>query len=130
VIYTLGSTGKPKGVMIPHLGLVNYLHWGVRAYGVSQGTGSLVHSCLSFDLTITGLLAPWLVGQRVVLLPEAEGVETLAAALQAGEGYSLVKLTPAHLTLLSQLIPAAEAPGRVQTLVIGGEALMEEALAF
>ena len=58
VIYTSGSTGKPKGAMINHLGLANYLSWCAKAYAVPQGVGAPVHSSISFDLTITALLAP------------------------------------------------------------------------
>ena len=34
-----------------------------------------------------------------------------------------LKVTPAHLEVLSQWLPAGEAGGRARTLVIGGEAL-------
>ncbi len=70
VIYTSGSTGRPKGVMISHQGLVNYLNWCTREYAVAEGKGTLVHSPLGFDLTVTSLLSPLLAGQRVILLAE------------------------------------------------------------
>ncbi|HEY0083192.1 MAG TPA: condensation domain-containing protein, partial [Pyrinomonadaceae bacterium] len=35
VIYTSGSTGLPKGAMITHRGLVNYLNWCMREYGLA-----------------------------------------------------------------------------------------------
>src|SRR5262249_29674695 len=60
VIYTSGSTGQPKGVMVPHRGVVNYLHWCTRSYRVEEGSGSAVHSPLTFDLTVTSLWAPLL----------------------------------------------------------------------
>ncbi|AUX29427.1 MULTISPECIES: non-ribosomal peptide synthase/polyketide synthase [Sorangium] len=129
VMYTSGSTGKPKGVMIPHRGLVNYLCWAIDAYRVSEGTGALVHSSLAFDLTITGLLAPLLVGGRVVLVAETHP-QALADALRRERDLTLVKLTPAHLTVLGQLLPAELAAGRARALVIGGEALTYEQLAF
>src|SRR5258705_14019686 len=63
VIYTSGSTGRPKGAMIHHLGLANYLSWCARAYAVQDGQGAPVHSSISFDLTITALLAPLIAGR-------------------------------------------------------------------
>ncbi|WP_437667767.1 amino acid adenylation domain-containing protein [Sorangium sp. So ce1182] len=130
VIYTSGSTGTPKGVMIPHRGLVNYLWWCARAYDVAGGQGAPVHSSLSFDLTITGLFSPLLVGRPVVLMPEQGGVEALVEVLEGHEDFSLVKITPAHLELLQRLLPRERAAGRARALIIGGEALSWEALAF
>jgi len=129
VIYTSGSTGKPKGTLIPHRGLVNYLSWCIQAYAVEQGEGAIVHSSLSFDATITGLFAPLLVGCQVRLLPEI-GIEALSNALQSSANYSLVKITPAHLELLSQQIPPQSAAGCTKAFIIGGENLAAEQIAF
>src|SRR6185503_413693 len=123
LLYTSGSTGHPKAVMVTHQGLSNYLAWCVRAYPLASGFGTLVHSPLTFDLTLTSLLAPLLVGQRVELLPEGATIDALSNALRDGAGYSLVKLTPAHVALLRQLLPASAAAGSTQALIIGGEAL-------
>jgi amino acid adenylation domain-containing protein len=130
VIYTSGSTGTPKGVMIQHQGLVNYLSWCVEAYRVSEGNGGLVHSPLGFDLTVTSLYAPLLAGCCVTLVAEQGGLDTLSEAVGRGAGYSLLKLTPAHLQALGQLLPAANAPSQTACLVVGGEALYGEQLAF
>src|SRR5262249_23432694 len=94
VIYTSGSTGKPKGVMLRHRSLANYLLWAVDYYPLGADCGAPVHSSLSFDLTITSLITPLLVGGYVHLLPTANEIEALADALNERPGYSLVKLTP------------------------------------
>ncbi|MEH2082675.1 MAG: amino acid adenylation domain-containing protein [Nostoc sp.] len=130
VIYTSGSTGKPKGTLIPHRGLVNYLSWCMQAYTVEQGTGTLVHSPLGFDLTITSLFSPLLVGCQVKLLPENQGIETLYTALSQSSNLSLVKLTPAHLELLGQQFSPQEATGRTRAFIIGGENLLAQNIAF
>jgi amino acid adenylation domain-containing protein len=130
LIYTSGSTGRPKGVMIHHRGLVNYLTWAVAAYEMERGTGAPVQSSVAFDLTVTSLLGSLVAGRRAVLLPERDGVETLGEALRASENFSLVKITPAHLLLLGQQLPPEAAPGRTRVMVIGGEALTPEAVAF
>jgi amino acid adenylation domain-containing protein len=131
VIYTSGSTGKPKGVMIPHQGLVNYLAgWCAQTYPVETGDGAPVHSSISFDLTITGLFAPLLVGRAVYLLPNDLGVDALGTALQSGVNFSLVKLTPAHLELLNQQLSPEVAAGRTHAFIIGGENLLAESITF
>jgi len=130
VIYTSGSTGTPKGVLIQHQGLVNYLSWAVEAYRVAEGNGALVHSPLGFDLTVTGLYSPLLTGRCVTLLADKGGIDTLGEAVGSGVGYSLLKLTPAHLQALGQLLPADNAQAQTACLVVGGEALYGEQLGF
>ena len=130
VIYTSGSTGRPKGVMVTRRGLLNYLAWSARAYPVEEGRGAPVHSPLGFDLTVTALFPPLLAGRRVSLVAEGHGVEGLLASLREGGGWSLVKLTPAHLDALGGLAPEGEdVSGWTRALVVGGEALFSEAVA-
>ncbi|HKR11123.1 MAG TPA: amino acid adenylation domain-containing protein [Pyrinomonadaceae bacterium] len=130
VIYTSGSTGRPKGVMISHRGLVNYLSWCTREYAVAEGNGTLVHSPLGFDLTVTSLISPLLAGQRVILLAEQPEIESLRKTLRAGADFSLVKITPAHLEILSHTTPAGRVQEWAGALVIGGDALFGENLSF
>jgi non-ribosomal peptide synthetase component F len=81
VIYTSGSTGRPKGAMIVHSGLVNYLWWAIRAYGVEPGRSAPVHTSISFDLTVTSLFTPLLAGGTVELLAEDVGAHIMLEAL-------------------------------------------------
>ncbi|WP_342381799.1 non-ribosomal peptide synthase/polyketide synthase [Myxococcus stipitatus] len=130
LIYTSGSTGRPKGVMVEHRGVVNYLTWALRAYGLTEGGGSPVHSPLSFDLTVTSLVAPLVAGRPVVLVPEEAGIEGLGEALLTGGPYGLVKLTPTHLRMLAAQLGPDAARGHTRAFVIGGEALTAEGIAF
>ena len=130
VIYTSGSTGRPKGAMIHHQGLANYLGWCTRAYAVDEGQGAPVHSSISFDLTITALLAPLIAGRRVDLLDEDLGVEQLSEALRRSRDYSLVKITPAHLRWLGDQLDPHDAGGRTRAFVVGGEQLTAEHVDF
>ncbi len=130
VIYTSGSTGKPKGTLIPHQGLVNYLSWCTQAYKVEQGAGTIVHSPLGFDLTITSLFSPLLVGNQVEILSEDQGFETLSNSLRHHSNLSLVKITPAHLELLNQQISPKQAANRTRAFIIGGDNLLAENVAF
>lgn len=123
VIYTSGSTGRPKGTLVPHRSLVNYLTWCSTVYFTHEGRGSPVFSSLSFDLTMTALLAPLLSGRTVHLMPEASGTESLLAAFGGHVKYDFVKMTPTHLTLLRQRLSIAEVARHTDILVLGGESL-------
>jgi amino acid adenylation domain-containing protein/non-ribosomal peptide synthase protein (TIGR01720 family) len=122
-LYTSGSTGKPKGALIPHRGLVNYLSWCTKAYDVESSAGTAVHSSIGFDATITALFPPLLVGRSVELVREGEGVDGLCEAMERSEGFSLIKITPAHLSLLNEAIAESNLAAKARLLVIGGDAL-------
>lgn len=130
VMYTSGSTGDPTGISIHHQALVNYLHWAVKAYEVANGHGAPVHSSISFDLTITALFTPLLVGRTVHLLPDSQGGVALGEFLKNSENCSLIKLTPAHLETLSWQLAPEEVKGRTRVVVIGGEQLLAEQVQF
>jgi len=128
VIYTSGSTGRPKGVLITHGGLINYLTWAMDTYA-KQGHGAPVHSSLAFDLTVTSMYVPLLSGKRVALVAESMGVDALVEAMRTSPGYSLTKITPAHLQLLGMEAQAGGADAWNHVFVIGGEALTYENIA-
>jgi amino acid adenylation domain-containing protein len=125
VIYTSGSTGRPKGVQISQGNLSQYLGYCRRAYQGEEGLDALVHSSLSFDLTVTGMFSPWTVGKRVVWVEEQRGVEGLREAIEEAKGGVLVKVTPSHLQAL-QGPWKGEGARQVKVLIVGGEALAEE----
>ena len=123
VIYTSGSSGRPKGTAIEHRGLTNYLLWAKDAYQPAFQGLVPVHSSPAFDLTITSLLLPLLVGGRLQLLPQKDPLSGLINLLKSGAPISLLKITPAHLRLLCQAEPSIPLLSHVSTFVIGGEAL-------
>ncbi|ANZ40514.1 hypothetical protein BBK82_35400 [Lentzea guizhouensis] len=114
VIYTSGSTGRPKGVAVEHRSVCAYLDYATTAYPGTRGTAT-AHSPVGFDLTVTALLAPLTCGGRV----------HLGALDEPRPAPEFLKITPAHLTLLTEL-PASASPTR--DLVIGGEQLLGAAL--
>src|SRR5262249_21674221 len=121
---------RPKGILVLHRGLVNYLTWCLDAYPVTAGTGAPVHSSIAFDLTVTSLFVPLLAGLTVRLLPQGNAIDLLREVFRAGSDFSLVKITPAHLELLGQVLQPREAAGRARAFVIGGENLTDRHVAF
>jgi len=125
IYYTSGSTGRPKGVVMAHSGIVNYMRWGVEAYEARGGHGAAVHSSIAVDLTLTNFL-PLFVGEKMVLAEEMPGVEGLVELLQGKPEWSLLKVTPTHLTLLNTRLTAEEMRHSTRVLVIGADNLVAE----
>ncbi|MHC3475418.1 amino acid adenylation domain-containing protein, partial [Streptomyces sp. 7R007] len=123
VIYTSGSTGRPKGVGVSHAGLVNYAVWAAGEYGiVPGGVGGVLHSSLSFDLTVTSVAVP-LASGAAVWVAGAGGVDGLAEAVAGGGRFSVVKVVPGHLPAVAGLVPAHVLDRCAGRWVVGGEAL-------
>ncbi|MFE0106754.1 amino acid adenylation domain-containing protein [Streptomyces sp. NPDC059009] len=126
VIYTSGSTGRPKGVVVEHRAVADYLSWTAGAYPSAAGT-ALLHSPVTFDLTVTALYTPLVAGGRVHLAALDEEPDGAAGADGAsGAGTTFLKATPSHLPLLAALPEGVSPSGE---LLVGGEALSADALA-
>ncbi|MGZ4164918.1 MAG: non-ribosomal peptide synthetase, partial [Tumebacillaceae bacterium] len=130
VIYTSGSTGRPKGTLIEHRGMMNYIQWAAQAYEVAAGDGVPVHSSIAFDLTVTAIFPPLMTGKQIVLVPQSVGVDSLLQVLEQYQNFSYIKLTPAHLKLLNQQVSPARAKNLFRKIIIGGEALYADDVAF
>jgi amino acid adenylation domain-containing protein len=128
VIYTSGSTGTPKGVVVRHRSLVNYLTWAVKAYSVEQGEGAAVFSSISFDLTVTSLFSPLLVGRAIELVRDNTSWERLGIALSRRR-FSFIKMTPTHVTLIARQACQSNG-GSGSIFIIGGENLTADHVGF
>jgi amino acid adenylation domain-containing protein len=129
VIYTSGSTGRPKGVLVPHRGLVNFLHWCVAAYAAGGVGGAPLFSSVAYDMVVPNLFTPLVVGQPVHVLPSGTELDELGEGLSA-RPYGFVKLTPGHLEVLAGQLDAGQAAGLAGVLVVGADAFPSRALAF
>ncbi|MBU3863233.1 amino acid adenylation domain-containing protein [Streptomyces sp. 4503] len=121
VIYTSGSTGRPKGVQVTHRGVANHLRWAVEELVSDHPGGAPLFSSVAFDLVVPNLWAPLLAGRPVTVL-DAD-LDRLGEALVEASPYAFVKLTPAHLDILTRQLSAEQAAGLTNVLVVAGEAL-------
>lgn len=119
IIYTSGSTGKPKGVMIEHQGLTNYIWWAKKMYLKDESEVMPLYSSIAFDLTITSTFTPLISGNKIIIYDNDETEFVLYRILKENK-VTIVKLTPAHLTLLKNMDNSGS---NIKRLIVGGEEL-------
>ncbi|TYP72401.1 non-ribosomal peptide synthetase [Paenibacillus methanolicus] len=119
VIYTSGSTGRPKGAMIEHRGLTNYIWWAKQMYTRGRGEVFPLYTSLAFDLTVTSIFTPLVSGGTIRVYRSDDGEFSLFRILRDNEA-TVVKLTPAHLSLLKD---TDYRDSSVKTFIVGGEDL-------
>lgn len=117
-IFTSGSTGRPKGVVVEHRSLADYLAFAAADYDGVRGN-VLLHSSVSFDLTITGTYVPLVTGGTIVIASLSEADPYVQQELRE-RPCTFVKATPSHLPSLLAL-PDEYSPST--ELLLGGELL-------
>jgi len=125
VMYTSGSTGRPKGVLASHRGLVNYLWWAIKGYGLESGSGAPMVGSIAFDLSVPNFFLPLIGGKAVRLLPVEDRLEALAELLAGPGDFSLLKITPGHLDVLRRLLDGRRVTS-VSTFVVGADEVRPE----
>ena len=121
VLYTSGSTGKPKGVMVGNDNLCHYVQWA-NSYYFNNILGKTFALCtnISFDLTITSIFTTLLRGDQLYVCANKDIGDILQELFGGRTGVNTVKLTPAHISMLSAL-PLQTT--RIQHVILGGETL-------
>ncbi|WP_150273724.1 non-ribosomal peptide synthetase [Paenibacillus tepidiphilus] len=119
IIYTSGSTGQPKGVMVHQQGLVNYIYWANKTYTAQDPEVFALYSSIAFDLTVTSIFTPLIGGHQIVIYRDDSSEFVLQRIIREQQA-SIVKLTPAHLSLLQDMNFDQT---KVKTFIVGGEDL-------
>lgn len=101
VIFTSGSTGRPKGVMVPHRAVANLLESVRRRPGLSPNDTVLGITTLSFDIAVSEIWLPLVVGAKIVLTTRdvASDGHSLRTLVES-ENVSFIDATPATYRLL------------------------------
>lgn len=120
IIYTSGSTGKPKGVKIGHKSLSNYIEYATDTYIRSENDIFAFFTSISFDLTITSVLAPLAGGVQIRIYKSNNQKYSLYDIINDNKS-TIVKLTPSHLVLMNELDLS---DCIIHTMILGGENLL------
>ena len=130
IIYTSGSTGRPKGVILEHRGIVNYIRWAAGTYVKNEKADFPLYTSFAFDLTVTSIYTPLVTGNAVVIYG-GDHREFLIQKVMEENKVDVVKLTPAHLRLLRDMLASSTSPLngkttreiKIKRFIVGGEAL-------
>jgi thioesterase domain-containing protein/acyl carrier protein len=111
--------------MVPHRGVVSYLAWVVREYGLSPSDVVLQRSTLSFDASVRDLLGPLTAGARVALVHTHEAADPVALLRRIRDHRvnAILAIVP---SLLRPFLDAAEevaSPPSLRLLLVSGEPL-------
>ncbi|MBC8427806.1 non-ribosomal peptide synthetase [bacterium] len=126
VTYTSGSTGNPKGVLSCQKGVVNYLAFIVKAYGLNSTDVVLQIPSLSFDASVRDIIGPLTAGAQVAVVNNTDAKEP-AALLSKIKEHRVTCLLSIVPTMLNGLIEAAcdkDLPyDSIRLILVSGEAL-------
>ncbi len=123
ILYTSGTSGTPKGVEVLHRGLFNYVSWAQDTYASTPGLTFPLFTSLGFDLTLTSIFVPLTSGGSLEIYLEQQPKDLSVLQVFTDNKVDVVKLTPAHLSLLQGLDLSQS---RIKTLILGGEALTSQ----
>ncbi len=125
IIYTSGSTGTPRGVQIAHRGLVNLIHFDLRAFRIGSSAHVLQPLAISFDAATMQIFNA-LGGGGCVYMPDAETLLSPPALLQYVSQNKVSHTT--FVVSMMMALPYAHLPDFCD-VAVGGEAVPPELVA-
>lgn len=129
IMYTSGSTGKPKGVLVSRNSLNHFAKAAVDTYEVSENERILQFAPFHFDASVEEIFCTFSAGATLILRNE-ECLESLDSFCEFCESMqtSFIDLPTAYWNELVYALEskAVSLPESVKTVIIGGEAALNE----
>ena len=87
ILFTSGSTGIPKGVVITHFGVIRFIEWAIRYFGIDSSDRVSGHPPLYFDVSLLDIFGAAAAGGQVHLVPRELNLlpHKLAGFIRASE---------------------------------------------
>ena len=129
VIYTSGSTGKPKGVLISVDAITRQTLASATRYGIGPTDVALQFASTNFDASIEQVCSALTMGAALVLRAAQLWTPEQLWEEIARHQMTVVNLPAAMWGALAEGGPALAACASVRLLIVGGDALLPEAVA-
>ncbi len=95
--------------------------WANKTYVKNEITNFPLYSSISFDLTITSVFTPLVTGNTLYIY-ENDNIQLLLKQIIEDKKVQIIKLTPAHLSLLQDIVSETI----ITKLIVGGDILTPE----
>jgi amino acid adenylation domain-containing protein len=124
VVFTSGSTGSPKGIQVEHRALCTAARHLATPMRIHSSIRHLNFAAFTFDLSYGDIFVTLAQGACLCLPSEEERINDLAGAIVRMEVNSACLVPSVARILRPEDVP------RLQTLSLGGEALVQENLTL
>ncbi|CDG82042.1 hybrid non-ribosomal peptide synthetase/type I polyketide synthase [Janthinobacterium agaricidamnosum] len=130
ILYTSGSTGAPKGVLCRQDGVLALFQDLQQHYPLCSADRVLWKTSVSFDVSLTEMLWPFLAGAAVVIARQDGQYDPVyLARLIADSGVTVVNFVPSMLHLFLQA-NQLDGDGPLKAIFAAGEALLPATAAL